>query len=52
MRLSKRMTMVLTLLLSQIGENVCAQEAVDSVWVDSVEVASVTLAEACQSGYA
>ena len=38
MRLSKRMTMVLALLLSVIGADVCAQEVADSVWVDSVEV--------------
>ena len=38
MRLGKRMTMVLALLLSVIGADVCAQEVVDSVWVDSVEV--------------
>ena len=34
----KRTTMVLALLLSVIGADVCAQEVVDSVWVDSVEV--------------
>ena len=33
----KRMTMVLALLLSVIGADVCAQEVVDSVWVDSVK---------------
>ena len=38
MRLGKRMTMVLALLLSVIGADVCAQEVADSVWVDSVEV--------------
>ena len=38
MRLSKRMTMVLALLLSVIGADVCAKEVADSVWVDSVEV--------------
>ena len=32
------MTMVLTSLLSVIGADVYAQEVVDSVWVDSVEV--------------
>ena len=37
MRLGKRMTMVLALLLSVIGADVCAQEVVDSVWVDSIE---------------
>ena len=45
MRLSKRMTMVLALLLSVIGADVCAQEVVDSVWVDSVEVDSVAISE-------
>lgn len=49
MRLSKRMTMVLALLLSVIGADVCAQEVVDSVWVDSVEVDSVALAEEYKS---
>ena len=39
MRLSKRMTMVLALLLSVIGADVCAQEVADSVWVDSVALA-------------
>ena len=38
MRLGKRMTMVLALLLSVIGADVYAQEVVDSVWVDSVDV--------------
>ena len=51
MRLSKRMTMVLALLLSVIGADVCAQEVADSVWVDSVEVDSVTLAEEFKSDY-
>ena len=51
MRLSKRMTMVLALFLSMIGANVCAQEEVDSVWVDSVEVDSVALAEEFKSDY-
>lgn len=51
MRLSKRMTMVLALLLSVIGADVCAQEVVDSVWVDSVEVDSVALAEEFKSDY-
>ena len=49
MRLSKRMTMVLALLLSVIGADVCAQEVKDSVWVDSVEVDSVALAEEYKS---
>ena len=49
MRLGKRMTMVLALLLSVIGADVCAQEVVDSVWVDSVEVDSVALAEEYKS---
>ena len=39
MRLGKRMTMVLALLLSAIGADVCAQEVADSVWVDSVALA-------------
>ena len=43
------MTMVLALLLSVIGADVCAQEVADSVWVDSVEVDSVALAEECKS---
>ena len=51
MRLSKRMTMVLALLLSVIGADVCAQEVADSVWVDSVEVDSVALAEEFKSDY-
>lgn len=51
MRLSKRMTMVLALLLSVIGADVCAQEVADSVWVDSVEVDSVALAEELKSDY-
>ena len=51
MRLGKRMTMVLALLLSVIGADVCAQEVVDSVWVDSVEVDSVALAEEFKSDY-
>lgn len=51
MRLSKRMTMVLALLLSVIGVDVCAQEVTDSVWVDSVEVDSVALAEEFKSDY-
>ena len=38
MRQSKRMTMVLALLLSVIGADVFAQKGADSVWVDSVEV--------------
>ena len=49
MRLSKRMTMVLALLLSVIGADVCAQEVEDSVWVDSVEVDAVALAEEYKS---
>lgn len=51
MRLGKRMTMVLALLLSVIGADVCAQEVADSVWVDSVEVYSVALAEEFKSDY-
>ena len=51
MRLSKRMTMVLALLLSVIGADVCAQEVVDSVWVDSVEVDSDALDEEFKSDY-
>lgn len=51
MRLGKRMTMVLVLLLSVIGADVCAQEVADSVWVDSVEVDSVALAEEFKSDY-
>ena len=47
----KRMTMVLALLLSVIGADVNAQEDVDSVWVDSVEVDSVALAEEFKSDY-
>ena len=52
----KRMTMVLVLLLSVIGADVCAQEGADSVWVDSVEVDSVevdsvALAEKFKSDY-
>ena len=43
------MTMVLALLLSVIGADVCAQEVADSVWVDSVEVDSVALAEEYKS---
>ena len=34
MRQSKRMTMVLALLLSVIGADVFAQKGADSVWVD------------------
>ena len=49
MRLSKRMTMVVALLLSVIGADVCAQEVADSVWVYSVEVDSVALAEEYKS---
>ena len=49
MRLSIRMTMVLALLLAVIGADVCAQEVTDSVWVDSVEVDSVALAEEYKS---
>lgn len=49
MRLSKRMTMVLALLLAVIGADFCAQEVADSVWVDSVEVDSVALAEEYKS---
>ena len=45
----KSMTMVLALFLSVIGADVCAQEVVDSVWVDSVEVGSVALAEEYKS---
>ena len=51
MRLGKRMTMVLALLLSVIGADVCAQEVADSVWVDSVEVDSVALDEEFKSDY-
>lgn len=51
MRLSKRMTMVLALLLSVIGADVYAQEVADSVWADSVEVDSVALAEEFKSDY-
>ena len=51
MRLSKRITMVLALLLSVIGADVCAQEVADSVWVDSVEVDSVALDEEFKSDY-
>ena len=51
MRLGKRMTMVLALLLSVIGADVCAQEVADSVWVDYVEVDSVALAEEFKSDY-
>ena len=43
------MTMVWALLLSVIGADVCAQEVADSVWVDSVEVDSVALAEEFKS---
>ena len=32
-----------------IGADVCAQEVADSVWVDSVEVDSVALAEEYKS---
>ena len=39
------MTMVLTLLLSVIGADVCAQEVADSIWDDSVKVDSMALAE-------
>ena len=49
MRLSKKMTMVLALLLLVNGADVSAQEVVDSVWVDSVEVDSVALAEEYKS---
>ena len=49
MRLSKGMTMVLALLLAVIGADVCAQEVADSVWVYSVEVDSVALAEEYKS---
>ena len=45
----KSMTMVLALLLSVIGADVCAQKVADSVWVDSVEVDSVALAEEYKS---
>ena len=45
------MTMVLALLLSVIGVDVCAHEVADSVWVDSVEVDSVALAEEFKSDY-
>ena len=45
------MTMVLALLLSVIGADVCAQEVADSVWVDSVEVDSVALDEEFKSDY-
>lgn len=51
MRLGKRMTMVLALLLSVIGADVCAQEVANSVWVDSVEVDSVALDEEFKSDY-
>lgn len=43
--------MVLALLLSVIGADVCAQEVADSVWVDSVEVDSVALTEEFKSDY-
>ena len=43
--------MVLALLLSVIGADVCAQEVADSVLVDSVEVDSVALAEEFKSDY-
>lgn len=43
--------MVLALLLSVIGMDVCAQEVADSVWVDSVEVDSVALDEEFKSDY-
>lgn len=49
--MNKRMTMVLASLLSVIGADVCAQEVADSVWVDSVEVDSVALAEEFKSDY-
>ena len=39
------MTMVLTLLLSVIVADVCAQEVADSIWDDSVKVDSMALAE-------
>ena len=39
------MTMVLALLLSVIGADVCAQEVADSIWDDSVKVDSMALAE-------
>ena len=45
------MTMVLALLLSVIGADVFAQKGADSVWVDSVEVDSVALAEEFKSDY-
>ena len=45
------MTMVLALLLSVIGADVYAQEVVDSVWVDSIKVDSVALAEEFKSDY-
>ena len=51
MRLSKRMTMVLALLLLVNGADVSAQEVVDSLWVDSIEVDSVALAEEFKSDY-
>ena len=51
MSLGKRMTMVLALLLSVIGADVCAQEVADSVWVDSVEVDSDALDEEFKSDY-
>ena len=47
----ERMTMVLALLLSVIGADVYAQEVVDSVWVDSIKVDSVALAEEFKSDY-
>ena len=43
--------MVLALLLSVIGADVCAHEVADSVLVDSVEVDSVALAEEFKSDY-
>ena len=47
----ERMPMVLALLLSVIGADVYAQEEVDSVWVDSIKVDSVALAEEFKSDY-
>ena len=43
------MTVVVAWRLSVIGADVCAQEVADSVWVDSVEVDSVALAEEYKS---
>lgn len=53
MILNNKKTMVLTLLFSMIGTNVFAQDVVESVWVDSIEVDSLALPQefelACES---